>query len=80
MRVNELKAGDRIRVMGDGTRGWDVAGEGYLVAESKQVETLRNLNRIDPVRLRMNQDPAATPTRQNFVPVLPGTETGELNA
>ncbi|MGW1278475.1 hypothetical protein ACWD4V_16180 [Streptomyces tsukubensis] len=80
MKANELKAGDRIRVTGHDTRGWDVTREGYVVAEPKQVKTQWNLKRIDAVRLHVDTNPDAAPTRQNFVTVLPGTEVEALGA
>ncbi|SHN24427.1 hypothetical protein SAMN05216268_126100 [Streptomyces yunnanensis] len=79
-KIDDLKAGDHIRVAGHDTRGWDVTREGYLVAEPKRVKTQWNLKKVDAVRLHVDQDPAAGPTRQNFVTILPDTEVEELGA
>ncbi|MFE3579103.1 hypothetical protein [Streptomyces vinaceus] len=80
MKIDELKVGDRIRVAGHDTRGWNVTREGYLVAEPKRVKAQWDLKRVDAVRLHVDQDSAAGPTRQNFVTVLPSTKVEELDA
>ncbi|RST07889.1 hypothetical protein EF910_05485 [Streptomyces sp. WAC07149] len=80
MKINELKVGDRVRVTGHDTRGWNVTREGHLVAEPKPVKAQWNLKRVDAVRLHVDEDPTAGPTRQNFVTVLPSTRVEELDA
>ncbi|MEV0443864.1 hypothetical protein AB0I84_01985 [Streptomyces spectabilis] len=54
--------------------------EGHLVVEPKRVKTPWNLKKVDAVRLHVDQDPTAGPTRQNFVTILPDTEIEELDA
>ncbi|MFG2620709.1 hypothetical protein ACGFXC_24160 [Streptomyces sp. NPDC048507] len=80
MKIENLTVGDRIKVTGHDTRGWNVTREGYLVAEPQQVKAQWNLKRVPAVRLHVDEDPAAAPTRQNFVTVLPDTEVEELDA
>ncbi|MEU9603686.1 hypothetical protein [Streptomyces sp. NPDC048057] len=80
MKASKLEIGDRIRVTGHDTRGWNVTREGYVVGAPRLVKTQWNLKRIDAIRLHVDKDLMASPSRQNFVTVLPDTEVEELEA
>ncbi|WP_367138489.1 MULTISPECIES: hypothetical protein [Streptomyces] len=71
VNVAELQVGTRIRVVGRDTRGWTVVREGYLVAEPKHTTAQWDLKRRRVVRLHVDKESGALPSRQNWTTVLP---------
>lgn len=71
VKVTELKLGDKIRVKGRDTRGWDTVREGYLVAGPKNVQAQWNLGKREAVRLHVDKNKDGEPSRQNWTTVLP---------
>ncbi|MEU3690514.1 hypothetical protein [Streptomyces narbonensis] len=80
MKAEELKVGERVRATGRDTRGWTTTREGFVVVEPKNVEAQWDRSKRPAIRLHVDPNRDAGPTRQNWLTVLPGTEVEELDA